>query len=90
MHKVVDVDTFYIIDWDTWFQTIDEGGLLSVMKLDECEDEEVPNTPHDLDPLDVPALAPRGTKRKAADKGTPCKRALDASPSNPTDGSGLG
>ena len=91
MHKpVVDVDTFYIIDWDKWFRTIDEGGLSSVMNLDECADEEVPITADDLDPFDVSAPTPRGTKCKAADKETPRKRASDASPSSPTDSSGLG
>ena len=84
---VVNVDTFDIIDRDNWFPIIDEGDVLSEMKPDDCEDEEVPTTRDDLDPLDVPASAPRGTKLKTADKGTPRKKVPDASPSSPTDSS---
>ena len=56
--EVINIHTFYIIDWNSSFRTIDLGGVLFVIEPNDYEDEEVTNTPDDLDTLDV--LARKG------------------------------
>ena len=65
---IADMDGFYFIDWEEWFEAIDDGYLCVVAKV-ECgsEDGGEGEEGDDVDDLDQPTDAPQAKKGKPSE-----------------------